>query len=116
MAKVRRSAASIYYFRDYIANREPMDYGLSGYPTYWDLIGRWFSGESQLDILKKSHDGGIVIRIFQEDTMYNQVKDRTHFFIEAYDGSDKSPYFVRIHKDAKSGGVFLTYLGEPPWH
>ena len=119
MAKVRRmSSSSLRYFRDFIVNRSPMDYGLPKNYTYWDLIGRWFSGESQLDILLTgtSHDGGIVIRIFQENTMYDQVKDNTHFLIEACDGPDELPYFVRIHKDSKSDGVFLTYLGAPPWH
>jgi hypothetical protein len=47
--------------------------------------------------------------------MYDQVKDNTHFLIEACDGPDELPYFVRIHKDSKSDGVFLTYLGAPPW-
>jgi len=113
MPKVRRITRPSPTFRGFIETK-PKDFLILLKCTYWDLIGRLFSGESSLDtLLGTGYDGGHVIQIFQEKS---GDKDNTHFLINAYDSSDELSYFVRIHRDDETDGVFLTYLGTPPWN
>jgi hypothetical protein len=112
MDGIEKQTPPISSFKSYIGNKGPCCYDIPHGLTYWDLIGRWFSGESKLDILVDGDkiQGGIVIQIDREN-----FKDghNTNFFIECQDDLSEETYFVRIHKVSKPKGVFLTYLGAP---
>ena len=112
MDVIENQTSPISSFKSYIGNKEPCCYDIPHGLTYWDLIGRWFSGESKLDILVDGDkiQGGIVVQIDRENI---KSKDNTNFFIECQDNLSEETYFVRIHKVSKPKGVFLTYLGAP---
>ena len=81
MNVIENQTSPISSFKFYIRNKEPCYYDIPHGLTYWDLIGRWFSGESRLDILVDGDkiQGGIVVQIDRENI---KTKDNTNFFIE----------------------------------
>ena len=112
MDSIEKQTSTISSFKSYVENKDICHFNIPYGLTYWDLIGRWFSGESKLDILVNDDkiQGGIVIQMDHENF---KGKDNTHFFIECQDDLSEYSYWVRIHKVSDPEGVFLTYLGAP---